>query len=440
MRGPYTVPAAGSVGPAPAAVLIALLLLGSCGTFSYSVPGARLIPEDYFGVHPSNREGPPEKLYEFLDEMGVVWLRETFNWNSIEREQDLWDFSGYDELVENSAAAGKKILAILAYDVFWIHADNKSRRSIGPDQLPFYLRYVEEVVRHYRGKIHAYEIWNEPNWLFWKGNKKDFYDLTRAAAIKIRETDPDALIVAGAFNRVPQKFIREMFRAGALENVDALSFHPYDLGPRGALRLYDRFRNTLAAEGYTGDIWVTEVGYPTGGWYPTRVSENRFPGHVVKTLAGLAVRGAKICCWYQLFNSHNREASQSSLDSERYFGLAYPDYTRKKGAAAYALCGRYLAGTEYRPEFPVRNRIPSSVESLYFRGKDQRNTLIMWNRGIFPVRLKLRLPGTGQQIHDIVSGQGRVLEETTELTAAAGPVIITWTSGETGEGPALSRP
>jgi hypothetical protein len=423
-----------------ALALIFFPLAISCGTFSYSVPEARIIPEDYFGIHPSNGEGPPEKLYEFLDELGVVWLRGTFNWSDFEREKDLWDYSKYDDFVEKSSAAGKKLLAILAYDVSWIHEDNRSRRHISRDQLPYYLRYVEEVVRRYRGKIQAYEIWNEPNWIFWKGGKEDFYELSRAAAEKIREIDPAAIIVAGSFNRVPENFIRGMFRAGAMENVDAISFHPYDMSPWGSLRLYDRFRKTLAGQGYTGEIWVTEAGYPTGGWYPTRVSENRFPGYIVKTLTGLAVRGARLCCWYQLFNPHNRDEPQSPLDSELYFGLAYPDYTLKKGAAAYALCGRYLAGTEYRPELPKRSRIPASVESLYFRGEDRRNTLVLWNKGLFPVRLTIKLPGTGQRLHDIVSGEGQALEETAELAAGRAPVIITWTSGANGEGPLLSRP
>lgn len=440
MRGFCEVPVRGIAGRIfPAALaLFVLFPVISCGSFSYSVPGARNIPEDYFGVHPSNNRGPPEKLREFLDEMGVVWLRETFNWNSVERRMGVWDYSSSDKFVEESLAAGKKILAILAYDVPWVYGDSKSR-SIGPEQLPYYLRYVEELVRRYRGKIQAYEIWNEPNWIFWTGSKKDFYELSRAAAEKIREIDPEAIIVAGAFNRVPKNFIRGMFRAGAMKNVDAISFHPYDLGPRGALRLYDRFQKILAEESYTGDIWVTEVGYPTRGWYPTRISENRFPGHVVKTLTGLALRGAKICCWYQLFNPHTQDESWSSLDSEQHFGLAYPDYTLKKGAAAYALCGRYLAGTEYRPEFPVRHKVPATVESLYFRGKGNANTLIVWNRGLTPARLRVTLPGTGQQLHDIVSGEGRELEEKPSLLIGPTPLIITWISGETREGPALSR-
>jgi hypothetical protein len=418
--------------------LLVIFFLSSCAAVSFSVSGAREIPEDYFGIIPDHGEGPPDKEYAFLDELGAVWLRKTFYWTDFEYEMGVWDYSGYDEFVDAGKAAGKKILAILAYDVPWIHPGGRRRRYITPEQLPYYLRYVEELVRRYKGKIDAYEIWNEPDWIFWQGKREDFFELSRAAARKIRELDPGAKIVAGSFNRIPRSFIRDMFQAGAMEEADIISFHPYDINPRGAVRLYDQFKEFLALQGYTGHIWVTEVGYPTGGWYPTRVSEARFPAYIIKTLAGLAVRGAGVVFWYELCDTYNRHKLRSPLDSELYFGLAYPDYTPKKGAAAYALCSRYMAGYEYRPEFPERDRVPSSVESLYFRGGNNMNTLIVWNRRNTPLRLEFTLPGTGQRIHDIVSGEGRTINEKTELTINADPRIITWISGEAGEPPKLA--
>jgi hypothetical protein len=421
-------------------LVFSLFLLFSCAGLSFSVPESRLIPGDYFGIIPDHGEGPPDKEYAFLDELGAVWLRKTFYWTDFEYEMGVWDYSRYDEFVEAGKAAGKKLLAILAYDVPWIHQDSRRRRYITQAQLPYYLRYVEELVRRYKGKIDAYEIWNEPNWIFWQGKREDFFELSRRAALKIREIDPEAIIVAGSFNRVPRRFIRGMFQAGAMEEADIISFHPYDLNPQGSVRLYDRFKKFLALQGYTGEIWATETGYPTGGWYPTRVSEDRFPAYIVKTLAGLAVRGAGTVFWYELCDTYNRQVKRSPLDSELYFGLAYPDYTPKKGAAAYALCGRFIAGTEYRPEFPVRNRIPPSVESLYFRGEGRRNTLILWNKGIIPLRLAITLPGTGQRLHDIVSGEGRNINEQSVLNIDSNPRIITWISGETGEGPVIARP
>jgi hypothetical protein len=412
--------------------ICAVLLLAACATPSFSTNEARRIPEDFFGIIPDDGRDAGSKEYEFMDELGVVWMRNTFYWSGIEPQPGAWEFTGYDRYVEEAKKAGKKILVILAYDTSWSHGGQKNR-NITPERLPHYLRYVEEVVRRYRGRIDAYEIWNEPNWVFWKGTNQNFYELSKAAQQKIRELDPQAKIVAGSFAWVPKNFIRGMFKAGALEGVDAISFHPYGVNPEGALKMYDRFAGVLSEFGYAGEVWVTEVGYPTQGIYPARVREEDSPEYIVKTLAGLAVRGARLACWYELADSHLAGEEPNRVNSEMFFGLGYPDYSPKKGAAAYALCGRYLAGAEYRPEFPVREALPRAVETLYFRGEDNRNTLILWNRGQSPRSVRVLLPGSGQTLHDISSGEGRAASGETDLILDKNPQFFTWisTPGET---------
>ncbi|MDR0878538.1 MAG: endo-1,4-beta-xylanase [Treponema sp.] len=402
-----------------------IVFFSSCAHFSYAAPEPQKISAEYFGIIPNASD---EREFAYLDALGITWLRDTFYWSSIEREMGTWTFSAYDTFVEESNAAGKKILAILAYDTAWLYGEDKRRSYITQEKLPLYLRYVEEVVTRYKGKIAAWEIWNEPNWIFWKGAREDFYELSRAAAEKIRELDPDAVIVAGSFNRVPVKFIREMFAAGAMENVDVVSFHPYDINPRFSVQLYDKIEKLLSELDYSGRIWVTEVGYPTGGFYPTKIPESGLPKFLVKTMTGLAVRGAEISFWYKLCDRYNRDDPRDLFDSERYFGIAYPDYSPKKGAASYALCARYLAGTEYRPDLPLRKNLPKMAETLYFRGENGENTLILWNNGEAPLSVRAVLPGTGHTIHDIVSGEGKSFDREIKLSLNGDPKFLTWKS------------
>ncbi|MFQ3620551.1 MAG: cellulase family glycosylhydrolase, partial [Spirochaetales bacterium] len=245
-----------------------------------------------------------EKENRLLQEMGVRWIRRTFRWDSIQKRSKQWNFREWDRYVENAEKAGMKVLAVLAYDVAWIYGKDQTqaRRHIEPEKIPYFLQYVEGVVRRYRGRIGAYEIWNEPNWLFWKGPKEDFFKLAYATAERIKEVDPQAYLVVGSFWRVEEDFIRGLAKTGIFKYADAVSFHPYAVTPEGALSLYDRFKNILAEEGFNGDIWVTEVGYPTRGWYLSRVSERNKPAYVIKTLAGLLTRGARVVFWYELFD------------------------------------------------------------------------------------------------------------------------------------------
>ena len=342
------------------------LLLSTCASHQAAPPNALvLIPADIAGIVHAGHTNTAEE-YALLDSLGAVWLLRTFYWNRIEPAEDQWDFAVYDEYVDNARAAGKKIIGVLGYDVPWIHTDGKRHFYIPPDRLDMYVNYVRQTAAHFRGRVDAWCIWNEPNGHFWKGSREEFFELFRRAAGALKEADPGAALVGGAFNRgafsLPGKYIRGLFESGAMEQADAAAFHPYELNPKRTAKLYGAFRAIVSKYGFAGRIWVTEVGYPTGGRYPTKVAEKKFPAHVVKTFVNLAVSGAQKILWYQLFDPADRVKN----NSENFFGLvrSRDDYT-SKGAYAFGLCALHLAGTVYRPDLPRRG-LPNSLRAFYF--------------------------------------------------------------------------
>ena len=397
----------------------------SCVTPPYSLQVPREIPIDAFGMaHAGGRF--TEKENRLLNEMGVSWIRSTFRWDSIQKRTKQWDFSRWDRFVENAERAGKKVLAVLAYDVPWIYGkeEKEARRHIEPDKIPYFLQYVEGVARRYKGRIHAYEIWNEPNWLFWKGSDEDFFLLAAAAARRIKEVDPHSCLVMGSFWRVPKGFIRGMFRAGAFQYADAVSFHPYALTPEGVWALYDELKGVLQEIGFKGDIWVTEIGFPTGGWYLSRVPEEQKPSYVIKTLAGLLVRGARVVFWYELFDKFSEGLSPSGLDSELYFGLNYPDFKPKKGAAAYTLLARRLAGATYRPDLvKVSPELQHTLEILPFLGPDGQKVLLLWSKTGEKVYLRVS-PLKGLFQVDIATGDRKQIPPEGYFTVEETPIFL----------------
>lgn len=403
---------------------LSLLLIG-CTTTRFTLPETRSIPADAFGMaHAGSRF--TEKENRLLDNMGVSWIRSTFRWDSIQKRTKQWDFRRWDRYVENAERAGKKILAVLAYDVPWIYGkeEKEARRHIEPDKIPYFLQYVEGVVRRYKGRIHAYEIWNEPNWLFWKGPDEDFFKLTAETARRIKEVDPDSYLVVGSFWRVPKGFIRGMFHAGAFQYADAISFHPYALTPLGVLTLYDELKEVLQELGFKGDIWVTEIGFPTRGWYLTRVPEEKKPSYVVKTLAGLLVRGARVVFWYELFDKFPEGSSPSKLDSELYFGLNYPDFIPKKGKAAYTLLATHLAGATYRPDLvQVSPELKKTLEILPFLCPDGQKVLLLWSRTGETVYLRVS-PVEGLFQYDIATGDKNQILPEGKLPVGEEPIFL----------------
>jgi len=416
-------------------IIIISFIFTSCTSTRLPRSGIQEIPVDYFGmVHAG--ESRDEGEYELLDEMGVVWLLNTFYWRNIEPRQGEFTFARYDPFVQKAKDNNKKVLAVLAYETPWIVPEGGKRRYISDENIPHFLNFVEETVRHYKGEVDAWQVWNEPNWIFWNGTKREFYKLSRLAAERIRETDPDAYIIGGGFWRTPKRFIRGMNRAGALKDLDALSFHPYGVTPRESMKLYDNLTRVLRRVKFNGEVWITEVGYPTFGRYPNKVSLIDKPSFVIKTITGSAGRGSRALFWYEFSDNYNEGEAPRYNDSEMFFGLTYPDRSRKKAAWAYELCARFLPGSTYSPQLPIRNKIPSKIVSFCFMdGEEGYNTLILWNdkRRAMNIRISAESPLT---LHDISSGNNKILSNDITLSINRNPVFITWQGSSA---PTLSR-
>jgi len=420
-------------------LFLCYLLPVTCYLFSAcaSAPsGQVVIPEDFAGIVHAGHTNTPEE-YALLDRMGVSWLLRTFNWDWIEGEEGNWNFDDYDKYVDTAKASGKKIIGLLAYDVFWIHEDGNTHKYIPPDKMHLYLNYVRLTAEHFKGRVDAWCIWNEPNFGFWNGSRDEYLSLARQAADALREIDSEVTLLGGAFNRgifgLPTAYIKGLFESGAMEKADAVAFHPYELNPHRTARLFLEFRARVAKYGFEDRIWITEAGYPTGGWYPTAVSEKKFPAYVVKTFTNLAINGAKKVLWFQLFDPVERSKS----DSEDYFGLVRSrnDYT-SKGAEAFRLCALYLSGATYHPELPLRKNLPHSFRSFYFEQPSGERTLVLWKDG-GTIKIKLQASENGYTKHDIVTGNAETITSQTPIAVGNKPVFITWR----GEGiPLLQMP
>jgi len=405
-------------------------LFTACASSKLVYPENTVIPEDVAGIVHAGRTRT-QREFAYMDHLGVSWVLYTFNWNDIEPEQGEWDFLVYDALVDRNKAAGIKVLGVLAYSNWWIHEGMDGPRYIPEQRTSDFLQYVRKTVEHFRGRVDAWSIWNEPNSnIFWRGTDEGFIELTRLSADAVREVDSEVILLGGAFTRnvsgLPEKFIRRLFESGAMEKTDAVAFHPYELNPTRTALLYDRFRNIVDDYGFGDKIWITEVGYPTGGWYPTSVSERRFPEYVIKTWVFLAAGSAQKILWYQMFDPFKR----SNSDSEDYFGLVRSkrDYA-SKGAEAFRLCALHLAGTVYRPDLPLREKLPRSLRAFYFEQPTGGGALVLWKEGP-STQITLQTPA-GSAIHDHVSGNSATIPAETTITIGSIPVFITWTGDGT---------
>jgi hypothetical protein len=424
-------------------LLTAVFLFFSCPVDS----GGKFKPEqlvrtgiagDLMGmVHAGSRYDKADDEYALLDTLGVQWMLTDFSWSDIENSEGAWTWSKYDAYVVNGKSHGKKILAILDYDVEWIHdgthdsdgpgsngddpfADGKSHKYIARSEIPFFVTYVKKTVRRYQNLVDAWCIWNEPNLSdrFWRGTMEEFFELTKAAAAAIREVDPDAFIIGGAFNTLAsEEWVRGIFTSGAMAQIDAIAYHPYMTGPGPTVNVFNKFKRIVADYDFEDKIWVTEVGYPTynspsipSGRYGTDVLEANMPETVMQTIVLLTAEGARRIFWYHLFDPSN----QNNGDSEDWFGLVKNDFTLKGGAEAYRLAAQYIPGAICKT--PERHDLSDLIQAYYFEGYG-RHALVVWNTaGVVAKDVRVYLPGTNQKVHDLATGEAKPIEKTSTYT------------------------
>jgi hypothetical protein len=230
-----------------------------------------------------------------------------------------------------------------------------------------------------------------------------------------------------------------------MDKTDAIAFHPYELNPSRSAALHEKFRKIVDNYGFGDKIWSTEMGYPTGGRYPTRVSEKRFPEYIVKTCVLLVASDTRKLFWFQMFDPVNRKKN----DSEDFFGLlrSREDYT-SKGAEAFRLCAKYLSDTVCFAQVPqqyLQGKMPKSIRAYWFERENgslssyetsayipyvdvscTSGTLVLWNESLCSKKVKLKLPGTNHQMHDIVSGIASPISAEIVIKTAKVPIFITW--------------
>lgn len=246
---------------------------------------------------------------------GVRILRQSLRWNEIERSRGKYDFSWWDGYVEAVARHGIQVMPIIQDAPRWRtrHASSSSSWGLRPPKRAATANFAARLVRRYgpngsfwtshpdvpKVPIRVWQVWNEPNLpRYWypRPNAADYVKLLWAVHNAIRWEDPGATIVTAGLpdshlrHVVPlYRYIRQMYEAGARGAFDALAVNAYAERPAKMIANLGDVRAIMRSFGDRSKIWVTELGWGTGGpAYRFRVSRARQAEYVGKALRQLA--------------------------------------------------------------------------------------------------------------------------------------------------------
>ncbi len=244
-------------------LLLCLITLTGCETAVFSTPAPSpiptpTIPTDLIGNEPVELlfPSPAYGVQAFLwwepeiatqnvarvQEMGFGWVKQNFGWRDIEGGGK-GEFNWYwpDFVVDLTEEAGLNLLVRLDHQPLWSVMslpDEQITNNQPPVNYQDFADFCGVLAERYRGRIDAYQIWNEPNlsreWGLRPPNPAEYVALLKGCYEAIKTADPQAIVISAGLaptgnddvNAMSDiKFLQGMYEAGAAAYFDVLGLN-----------------------------------------------------------------------------------------------------------------------------------------------------------------------------------------------------------------------
>jgi polysaccharide biosynthesis protein PslG len=213
----------------PALLLTLLALVVS----ARSAP-PRLAPADLgiFGIGSCYTNSRRVEDYErWIPQMAEAGLRHyravATPWHVLEPERGKWDWRDLDAQMDYLDAQRLNYGGLLLSSPDWNTDDRPGTMPI--NNLQGWAHYVTETVRHCRGRIHRWEVWNEPpNFAGKDQTPADYARIVVAAFDAAKAADPECTVGLAA-KSAHISYLAQVIRAGAKDHFDYITLHPYEI-------------------------------------------------------------------------------------------------------------------------------------------------------------------------------------------------------------------
>jgi hypothetical protein len=278
---------------------------------------------------------------------GVKTARLMIPWAFVEPVKGQLNWADVDKTVNAAVSQNISILGFITSTPAWAIAAGGSPVTGRPASPAVYGEFAAKVATRYKGKISAYEIWNEPNASMFYTPAPDpagYTDLLKAAYPKIKAIDPSVPVIAAGLGAVidygsltinPVRFVTEMYKAGAKAYFDALAYHPY----QNTLKFSDgipvanspvnqlmQIRQIMITNGDANKkIWATEYGEPTSA--TDEAGQKAFIADMYTKWQEMPYTGPLL-----IYTTRDRNTSSTKPDDT--FGVYKSDWTPKQAQQA----------------------------------------------------------------------------------------------------------
>jgi len=239
-----------------------------------------------------------KRVLQLVKNSGFGWVRQQVRWMDLHDRSGAIYWEEFDDIVRDANDMGVKLFISVVAAPGWA-TDNGRNGLPNRANINQFAYFMGEMAKRYRGRVGAYQIWNEQNLAVENGGRVAsaalYMDVLVAGARAIKANDPYAIVVSGPPAATETNnpniaisdlaFFRQMFADPRFrEVVDAIGVHaggtsnPPDSmwpdrpgpGPNFVTSREFYFRRVedyraLALQYGLGDrqMWITEFGWAT---------------------------------------------------------------------------------------------------------------------------------------------------------------------------------
>ena len=234
---------------------------------NYGYQGRRQELQDWWSLH-----------YD----LGLKWLRTAFwtsvlQWHYIEQVKGVYKVDPLaDQIITECKDNGIKVVMGLEYGN-WLYTDTPKENFEGRvETMPFdpapvpwkdehiqgYLNYVRFMVKHFKGRVFAWELWNEPlhdhryGWGKEEEGHKKYAEIIQKVVPVIREEDPNVLIMASGTLGKMLDIVAE-----DIDIIDVVRYYEISLNDPKYRNQYQRFldfKKWIEDKGFKGKYYFSQ--------------------------------------------------------------------------------------------------------------------------------------------------------------------------------------
>lgn len=260
-----------------------------------------------------------DRTIGLIEDAGFGWIRIQIYWRGVQQQRGWWDPLGIDRVVEQYGGEGLQILASISAPPEWAIDPTGERFIADMDE---WEEFVSFLADRYKGRIHAWEVWNEQNLAYTVGGTvrlDEYCEILESSYRAIKEADENALVVFGGLTPTgvndpniaidDVQFLDAFYRHEGgryVEFFDVMGMHanatnnppdtmwPDNPGPGGwsddpsfYFRRVEQLRDVMTEYGDDRPVWITEFGWTTenqqaGYEYGADVSEEQQAEYLVR--------------------------------------------------------------------------------------------------------------------------------------------------------------